>query len=394
VVTVRSTSSDVIIIGAGPIGLAIAIELARAGFETLVVDKRPPPLEDPQLRSQLLVARRGDLANLAHLGVDIRDPWIVSPLATRCEADLASGRSVRGNVRALGVPARADLFALAAQPPVALVPIGRLQQALLAVARAHGAIVVYNCDATKLRRHATAVSLACADGSTVRGSLAIIATGAARSLIGSLRSDLVETPRRQLIGGVFAVAGKRGRWVRVELPVGFGSPARCTLLQSSAESKAGTGLLVEPQVTSGASPEQLAEAFDTAARVHGLGDAPFLVAPQVFPTAVTAMSRRFVAGDNRAAVIIAGDAAQTGHVFSGQTAFVNLALALSLCRRLAAVRTPIVEGAVMNAALLATLGKYDAESRAGAHLLATVSTRHVTMHSPGAWALAGVATLN
>ena len=41
-VTVRSTSSDVIIIGAGPIGLAIAIELARAGFETLVVDKRPP----------------------------------------------------------------------------------------------------------------------------------------------------------------------------------------------------------------------------------------------------------------------------------------------------------------------------------------------------------------
>src|SRR5260221_591202 len=95
----------------------------------------------------------------------------------------------------------------------------------------------------------------------------LVATGAARSLIGSMRSDLVETPRRHLIGGVFAVAGKRGRWVRVELPVGFGSSARCTLLQSSAESKAGTGLLVGI-CGSSATAEQLAHAFDTAARAH------------------------------------------------------------------------------------------------------------------------------
>lgn len=381
---VRSTSFDVIIVGAGPIGLAIAIELARAGRETLVVDRRPPPLDDPQLRSQLLVARRGDLANLAHLGVDIRDPWIVSPLATREEADLASGRAVRGNVLAVrGVPPRVlDLPALAAQPPVALVPIGRLQQALLTVAQAQGAHVIYGCDATKLRRHATEVSLVCANGLSVRGRIAIIATGAARSLIGSLHSDVLETPQRRLIGGVFAVDGKRARWVRVELPVaGLAQPARCTLLQTSTESQAGTAVLVEPQLAHAAeaTTEQLQHSFAVAAHAHGLTGAPFLVPPHAFPTAVTAMTRRFLAGDNRAPVVIAGDAAQTGHVFSGQTCFINLALALRLCELLR-LRT-----------VAQALARYDTESDVGAQLLATASTRHLAIHAAGAWALAGVA---
>jgi 2-polyprenyl-6-methoxyphenol hydroxylase-like FAD-dependent oxidoreductase len=378
---VRSTSFDVIIVGAGPIGLAIAIELARAGRETLVVDRRPPPLDDPQLRSQLLVARRGDLANLAHLGVDIRDPWVVSPLATREEADLASGRAVRGNVLAVrGVPPRVlDLQALAAQPPVALVPIGRLQQALLTVAQAQGAHVIYGCDATKLRRHATEVSLVCANGLSVRGRMAIIATGAARSLIGSLHSDVLETPQRRLIGGVFAVDGKRARWVRVELPVaGLTQPARCTLLQTSTESQAGTAMLVEPQLVH-PTAEQLQHSFAIAAHAHGLTGAPFLVQPQAFATAVTTMTRRFLAGDNRAPVVIAGDAAQTGHVFSGQTCFINLALALRLCELLR-LRT-----------VAQALVRYDAESEVGAQLLATASTRHLAMHAAGAWALAGVA---
>jgi len=51
------TYVDVAIIGAGPVGLAIAIELARLDLTTLVVDRRPPPAEDTGLRPQLLVAR-------------------------------------------------------------------------------------------------------------------------------------------------------------------------------------------------------------------------------------------------------------------------------------------------------------------------------------------------
>ena len=37
---------DVAIIGAGPVGLALAIETARSGLTTLVVDRRPPLTED------------------------------------------------------------------------------------------------------------------------------------------------------------------------------------------------------------------------------------------------------------------------------------------------------------------------------------------------------------
>ena len=88
--SVLPTYVDVAVIGAGPVGLAIAIELARLDLTTLVVDRRPPPAEDTGLRPQLLVARLGDLANLAQLGIDVRDPRIVTLLASRCEADLAS----------------------------------------------------------------------------------------------------------------------------------------------------------------------------------------------------------------------------------------------------------------------------------------------------------------
>src|SRR5262245_8530539 len=108
---------DVAIIGAGPVGLALAIELARLELSTLVVDRRPPPAQDTHLRPQLLVARAGDLANLAHLGVDVRDPQIVTLLASRCEADLSTGRSIRGEVATLTSvpPQTANLWELAAQ---------------------------------------------------------------------------------------------------------------------------------------------------------------------------------------------------------------------------------------------------------------------------------------
>jgi 2-polyprenyl-6-methoxyphenol hydroxylase-like FAD-dependent oxidoreductase len=376
-----STSFDVIIIGAGPVGLALSIELARAGKSTLVVDRRPHPADDVQLRSQLLVARRGDLANLAHLGVDIRDPYLVSPIATRSEADLASGRVVHGGVIAVrGTPARAEnLRALAAQPPIALVPIGRLQQALLTIAERYGAIVAYGLEVTKLRRHQIEVSIACANGEHARGRLAIIATGAARSLVGALHSDVLETPRRRLIAGVFDASDKLARWVRAEIPVaGLAETTRCTLLQTSIESKAGAAMLVDPRVTA-PTAEQLEESFALAARAYGLTGAPFLAPPRSFPTAVTALTRRYLAGDNRAPVAIAGDAAQTGHVFSGQTCFVNLALALRLAELLRAHTVTIA------------LARYDAESEDGARILANASTRHFAAHPPGAWALAGVA---
>src|SRR5262249_45182384 len=77
---------DLAIVGAGPVGLALAIELSRLELTTLVVDRRPPPAEDA-LRPQMLVARAGDLAHLARLGVDLD---VVSMLTARCQTDAVS----------------------------------------------------------------------------------------------------------------------------------------------------------------------------------------------------------------------------------------------------------------------------------------------------------------
>ncbi|MFN0245278.1 MAG: FAD-dependent oxidoreductase [Kofleriaceae bacterium] len=389
---------DVAIIGAGPVGLALAIETARAGLSTLVVDRRPPLAEDTRVRPQLLVARRGDLAHLVHLGVDVRDPHTVSLLETRCEGDHASGRIVRGDVVTLrGEPQRArDLWSLAAQPPFALVPIGRLQQTLLERALAHGAVVHYGCDVTRVRRHARFASLTCADGTSARAAMIVIATGAARPLINSVlpSNGGAEGRVQRLIAGMFDTAEQRtrGRWIRVELPVrGYAQAARCTILQTPTEAKAGTAVLVAPQVIGTPTDEQLQECYDAAAHTYGLAGQRPVAPPMVFDTSVTTMTKRFAAGDGRAPVVIAGDAAQTGHVFSGQTAFVNIALALGLGEHLRAEKTAVKERRVNDEGLVGALAHYDGQSEIGAAILARISQRHYNLHRAGAWAHAGIA---
>ncbi len=386
---------DLAIIGAGPVGLALAIETARAGLKALILDRRPPLATDAQVRPQLLVARAGDLAHLARLGVDIEDPRVVSRLHSRCEGDLASGRIIRGDVQGPRVPEPPrDLWALASQPPFALVPIGRLQQALLARATSFGASVAYGCEVTRLRRHARSVSLQCADGTTARAAMVVIATGAARPLIASILRDatLVEGVQRRLIAGLFATTGKRGTWTRQELPVrGFDEPVRCTVLQTPEESGAGTALLVDPRIAGTPSIERLRQGFATAAQAHGLEGVPCILPPMVFTTAATTLPNRFIGGDGRAPIVIAGDAAQTGHVFSGQTCFVNVALALGLGDLLRQARSALADRIVNSPELLHALRRYDAQSEIGATILARNSLRHTTAHRAGAWALAGVA---
>lgn len=395
-IAMSSLEYDLAIIGAGPVGLALAIETARLGLVTLVVDRRPPFGQDAKVRPQLLVARAGDLAHLHRLGVALDDPRVVSRLEVRCEGDLGSGRVVRGDVIAgRGEPELArDLWALASQPPLALVPIGRLQQALLAQALAHGAVVAYGCDVVRLRRHARGVSLVCADGQTARAALAVITTGAGRSLAQTILRDArpAEGVARRLIAGLFAVGGKRAQWTRVELPVpGFDEPVRTTVLQTPEAASAGTALLVDPRIAGTPTLDRLLQGFATAAQAHGLEGAPALASPMVFTTAATALPHRFIGGDGRAPVVIAGDAAQTGHVFSGQTCFINVALARGLASEVGRARGSIQDRAVTAPELLAALRRYDAQSAIGAAILARSSQRHVTAHRAGAWALAGVA---
>jgi 2-polyprenyl-6-methoxyphenol hydroxylase-like FAD-dependent oxidoreductase len=320
----------------------------------------------------------------------------VSPLSSRCEGDLASGRTVRGDVVTLrGLPERPrDLWELSTQPPFALVPIGRLQAALLKKAIAAGVTVRYECDVTRVRRHARFASFVCADGTSVRAAMIVLATGAARSLLSSLSTtaSVMSGQSARMIGGLYDLSGAVGRWIRVEFPVpGLSEAARCTILQAPSQTSSGTAVLVAPQVAGTPTDEQLQHAYYLAARAHGLEGAPELLAPMVFDTSVTTMTRRYLAGDGRAPIVIAGDAAQTGHVFSGQTCFVNLALVLVLGEHLRKARAALYARRVNDAALVNALAHYNEESAIGAAILARISQRHYEKHQAGAWAHAGIA---
>jgi hypothetical protein len=204
----------------------------------------------------------------------------------------------------------------------------------------------------------------------------------------------VEGRVQRLIAGMFDTAEQRtrGQWIRVELPVrGYTQAARCTILQTPTEAKAGTAVLVAPQVTGTPTDEQLQECYDAAARTYGLAGQRPVAAPMVFDTSVTTMTKRYAAGDGRAPVVIAGDAAQTGHVFSGQTAFVNIALALGLGEQLRTEKIAVKERHVNHEGLVRALAHYDGQSEIGAAILARISQRHYNMHRAGAWAHAGIA---
>ncbi len=374
---------DVLIVGAGPVGLAIAIELAKLELTIRVVDRRPPLDVDPGVRPQLLVAREADLANLAHLGIELDDPRIVSPIASRCSGELLTGAVTCVETSLPEDPVRsADLWALSGQTPAALVPIGRLQRTLLAIAQELGVEVLYGCDVRKLRRHARSVSLVCNDGTSLQAAAAIVATGAARALV---TGEVREGPVQRLIGGVFAATAEQAGWTRVELPVpGLGHAARCTLLQTSSASGAGTALLVDARCGALVTDRTLHRCFDEAARRHGLAGTPMLSRPLVFATAVTAAKQRVLAGDGRAPVVVAGDAAQTGHVFTGQTCFVNVALGLELARQLGRARAALVERKVGAPALADALQRYDTASAEGAAVLARASEPHAPPSPPSA----------
>jgi 2-polyprenyl-6-methoxyphenol hydroxylase-like FAD-dependent oxidoreductase len=150
-------------------------------------------------------------------------------------------------------------------------------------------------------------------------------------------------------------------------------------------------VLVAPQVSGTPTEEQLQECYDAAARTYGLAGERSVVAPMVFDTSVTTMAKRYVAGDGRAPVVIAGDAAQTGHVFSGQTCFVNLALALGLGEQLRTEANAVKARNVNAEGLVRALAHYDGQSEIGAAILARISQRHYNKHRAGAWAHAGIA---
>jgi 2-polyprenyl-6-methoxyphenol hydroxylase-like FAD-dependent oxidoreductase len=260
------------------------------------------------------------------------------------------------------------------------VPIGALQLTLLELATDLDVSVRYDAEIVKVHRHRWGCSLQLADGPSLRAGLAIVTTGAGRALVDA--PAFIVGGFRRLIGGVFIDSAEAGQWVRMELPVsGFRQPIRFTALYGGP---IGTALIVDGPLSSSHSDRSLRSFFRLVAEHLKLDE--LAADPLIFRTQVSALTRRTIEGDGKAPVIIAGDAAQTGHVFTGQVGMFNLALGLRLAELLDGARTEIVQRAWADPALLNALERYDRRSDLVATVFRQSSAPHLERRGLGQWA--------
>jgi chitinase len=96
---------------------------------------------------------------------------------------------------------------------------------------------------------------------------------------------------------------------------------------------------------------------------------------------MTSATRRVVTGDGRAPVLTAGDAAQTGHVFTGLNCFVNLLLASKLATGLCRAGDAIAAGRLRAPALIDAFEAYERASEHGVRVLSQASWPHFARHN-------------
>jgi putative polyketide hydroxylase len=230
----------VLIVGAGPAGLAAAIALGRRGVESLVVDRRLERSSLPRAtmistRTMELVRSWGLADRVLAGGVDVE--WLMWESPTLATA--AGGRAVE-----VGVPTRAQAALISPAGP-ACVPQDHLERVLLDHLSSLGParvmlgtaleglengpddVRVRLRDAAGRSRVATAGYVVAADGarSTVRDALGIPMRGSQDLLAGI--TALIRAPLWEVLGehrygiyvtthpgaeGLFLPAGPRDRW--------------------------------------------------------------------------------------------------------------------------------------------------------------------------------------
>lgn len=230
----------VLIVGAGPAGLAAAIALGRRGVASLVVDRRLERSSLPRAttistRTMELVRSWGLEATVLAGGVEVE--WLMWECPTLAEADGGTGIEV-------GLPTRAQAALISPTAP-ACVPQDHLERALLDHVNSLGAarvelgtalvglenapehVRVTLRDAAGRSRVVTAGYVVAADGarSTTRGALGIPMRGS-KDLLAGLTA-LIRAPLWSALGehrygiyvttqpgaeGVFLPAGPDDRW--------------------------------------------------------------------------------------------------------------------------------------------------------------------------------------
>jgi putative polyketide hydroxylase len=303
--TMRNEESPVVIVGAGPAGLAAAISLARLGGETMLVERRAELSSLPRatvvsLRSMELMRSWGVEDAIRAGGVDVEwRGWQSKTLATVSA----------GSMWPVGIPTREQAAVLSPTAP-ACVPQDHLEPVLLehlrslGAARVHlhtavvgvenqrdGVAVVLRDVPTGNVRAVRARYLVAADGahSRVRTSLGIAMRGP--DGLAHVVTAIFRAPLWPLVGehryGIYTV----------DHPDGAG-----TFLPAGRGDRWGYGTRVDPQDVGGYTPERFVRRIRAGAGISDLnvsieGTGAFTFAAQ--------LADRFRAGN----VFLAGDAA-------------------------------------------------------------------------------------
>ncbi|QCX78719.1 Pentachlorophenol 4-monooxygenase [Streptomyces sp. YIM 121038] len=218
------TQTDVLIVGAGPTGLALAVDLARRGVPALVVDRAPRLF--PGSRGKGIQPRT--LEVLDDLGVvgAVLEAGGPAPVGMRW----AGGRR-QGEYRMFDEP-RVTEAAPYAGPW--LLPQWRTQEILYARLTELGGTVAFGMEVTGLDQDAAGVTARLADGSAVRAAYAVAADGgrsAVRHALGIGMTGETVDPKPILVADVRVREGAldRDNWHIFPPSPGAGFTALCPL---------------------------------------------------------------------------------------------------------------------------------------------------------------------
>ncbi len=172
-------TTDLAVIGAGPVGTCLAILAARAGFDVVLVDARPADVDPPQDTRTFAIVR-GSWRLIGAAGVHALLAGTTTPL-NGLEA-------VDGGTHWFGAPAAAfgtaDLPADAAGEPLGqMVPAEALQAALDAVAAKQAGLTwLKGAKFSGMQGHPAAQLITLSDGRKVRAGLVAACDGVASAV--------------------------------------------------------------------------------------------------------------------------------------------------------------------------------------------------------------------